>query len=126
MTLALHPTIATVPADHHVAPAARPTGARREAAVYRRRRVAAAVVLVVALGLAWLTAVQVTAAWFTDTAGAGPAEASVVVVQPGDTMWSIAESLEDDGDVRATVDRLIELNGSTALVVGQRLVLPAT
>lgn len=45
------------------------------------------------------------------------------VVQPGDTLWSIASSLTD-GSVRSYVDELIELNGSASVDVGQALVLP--
>jgi len=49
-----------------------------------------------------------------------------VVVQPGDTLWSIATSLNGDGDVRAVVDEILQLNGlnSAALVPGQTLLLP--
>jgi nucleoid-associated protein YgaU len=49
-----------------------------------------------------------------------------VVVQPGDTLWSIATSLGGDGDVRAVVDEIQELNdlNGAALVPGQTLLLP--
>jgi hypothetical protein len=49
-----------------------------------------------------------------------------VVVQPGDTLWSIATSLVGDGDVRAVVDEIQELNGLNGgvLVPGQTLLLP--
>jgi nucleoid-associated protein YgaU len=49
-----------------------------------------------------------------------------VVVQPGDTLWSIATSLDGDGDVRAVVDQIQELNGlnGATLVPGQTLLLP--
>jgi Tfp pilus assembly protein FimV len=43
------------------------------------------------------------------------------VVQPGDTVWSIAEQLAPAGDVRGMVDRIVELNGGAALAVGQHL-----
>ncbi|MEY2423544.1 MAG: hypothetical protein QOI95_3611 [Acidimicrobiaceae bacterium] len=46
---------------------------------------------------------------------------AVYVVQPGDTVWSIAHDLDPSGDTRATVDRLVALNGSAALEPGQRL-----
>jgi nucleoid-associated protein YgaU len=49
-----------------------------------------------------------------------PARA-VYVVQPGDTIWSIAHALDPAGDTRATVDRIVALNGSAALEPGQRL-----
>jgi nucleoid-associated protein YgaU len=51
---------------------------------------------------------------------------SSVVVEPGDTLWSIAESVGGGADVRDVVDRIQELNrleGST-LVPGQVLQLP--
>ena len=51
---------------------------------------------------------------------------SSVVVQPGDTLWSIAESVADGADVRAVVDRIQELNGleGSDLTPGQTLQLP--
>ena len=49
-----------------------------------------------------------------------------VVVEPGDTLWSIAESVAEGADVRAVVDRIQELNEleGSALVPGQVLQLP--
>ena len=51
---------------------------------------------------------------------------SSVVVEPGDTLWSIAASVAEEEDVRAVVDRIQELNGleSADLVPGQVLQLP--
>ena len=46
---------------------------------------------------------------------------AVYVVQPGDTVWSIARELDPSGDPRAMVDRIVDLNGSAALQPGQRL-----
>jgi Tfp pilus assembly protein FimV len=48
-------------------------------------------------------------------------EGATYVVQPGDTVWSIAEQLAPTGDVRGMVDRLVDLNGGAALEVGQHL-----
>ena len=50
--------------------------------------------------------------------------ASGYVVQPGDTLWSIARRLQPEGDVRPLVDQLVDLNGGTDLAVGQRLPIP--
>jgi Tfp pilus assembly protein FimV len=50
--------------------------------------------------------------------------ASGYVVQPGDTLWSIARRLQPEGDVRPLVDQLVDLNGGTDLEVGQRLPIP--
>jgi nucleoid-associated protein YgaU len=51
---------------------------------------------------------------------------SSVVVEPGDTLWSIAASVADGEDVRAVVDRIQELNRleGSALTPGQVLQLP--
>jgi nucleoid-associated protein YgaU len=51
---------------------------------------------------------------------------SSVVVQPGDTLWSIASAVDGGGDVRAVIDEIQALNGlrGAALVPGQTLVLP--
>ncbi len=43
------------------------------------------------------------------------------VVQPGDTLWSIARSLHPSGDLRPVVDSLESRAGGAALVPGQRL-----
>jgi nucleoid-associated protein YgaU len=51
---------------------------------------------------------------------------SSVVVRPGDTLWSIASPVAADGDVRAAVDEIRQINGLTSadLVPGQTLQLP--
>ena len=48
------------------------------------------------------------------------------VVQPGETLWSIARRVAPGTDPRVTVDRLTRLNdlGARPIVPGQRLVLP--
>jgi LysM repeat protein len=55
-----------------------------------------------------------------------PAATSTVVVQPGDTLWSIARDLDPTGDPRSAVAELKDLNnlrGST-IEVGRQLLLP--
>lgn len=56
----------------------------------------------------------------------GPATA-VVVVQPGETLWSIAQSVAPQADPRETVQRLRDLNGLVDAVVipGQSIIVPA-
>ena len=41
------------------------------------------------------------------------------VVQPGDTVWSVARRLQPEGDVRPVVDRLVAARGSSGLAVGE-------
>jgi hypothetical protein len=87
-----------------------------------RRRVA----LLVIIGVVLLAA----AVWL-DRGAAVPTEARptpidadeqhVYVVQPGDTLWSIARRLTTDGDVRETVDELADRQGSASIAVGDRI-----
>jgi nucleoid-associated protein YgaU len=51
---------------------------------------------------------------------------SSVVVQPGDTLWSVATAVAGGEDVRVVVDRIQALNGleGAELVPGQVLQLP--
>lgn len=108
-------------------------------AVYRRRRLVAVVLAVAVLAAALLlasAAVARIAGGDPSAAGvpsptsaaassaAGVAAPATVVVQPGDTLWSIAAAVAPDVDVRITVDRLAALNGSSSIVVGQELDLP--
>ena len=116
-----------------------PPVTRPGARVYRRRRLAVlaaalSVVLVAALALS-LAGRSSTSAVTTDPAGAvlvrEPAAygaagqpvppRAVYVVQPGDTIWSIARKLDPSGDTRAMVDRIVAFNGGAALEPGQRL-----
>ena len=96
--------------------------------VYRRRRF----LVSVALGL-FVSALSLLGGELigrvTGTAGApvvtAVGEPVVYVVQPGDTLWSIAGSINPEGrDVRSTVDRLAEAAGGSILQPGQRIVLP--
>ncbi|MFN3217568.1 MAG: LysM peptidoglycan-binding domain-containing protein [Acidimicrobiales bacterium] len=84
------------------------------------------VALMLTLAIAWSVAGWVAGPGSgVDPVGAGttPEAQTVIVVQPGDTLWSIAEDLDPDGDLRATVDRLADRNGGSTLTVGQRLVV---
>lgn len=89
--------------------------------VYRRRRLVALAV-VVALVVGAVSFVGTVDAGSTSSAPAG--ESVTVVVQPGDTLWGIATTLDPGGDPRALVAQLTELTGSTVLQPGQELVVP--
>ncbi len=58
-----------------------------------------------------------------------PATPTAYVVQPGDTLWLIAEAAyDDDMDTRQAIHSIKALNdlGSSALSIGQPLLLPAS
>jgi hypothetical protein len=96
----------------------------------RRRHVAFAVLLLLvasavwALGglLGWLGSGPLAAPG-PDPSVAVPAAAVVHVVQPGETVWSIARSAQPHGEIRPLVDRLERELRGRALQVGDRLVL---
>ena len=86
------------------------------AAVYWRRRLFAA-----ALGLGvLLTAAHAGAALGgTTTAPERSPHVERVVVQAGDTLWTIAERLDPKADPRAVVDQLAAAHGSSSLQPGE-------
>jgi LysM repeat protein len=88
---------------------------------------AALVVLVLALQLA----VHTASAWLGDGSLAVPeprsgaaAAGSVYIVQPGDTLWTLARRAQPTGDLRPLVGRLADARDGRPLQAGQRLVLP--
>jgi hypothetical protein len=101
----------------------------RLAVTYRRRRLAAlatVVVLIVgalAAGRAALAAVTpsppASPPATATSSGPGAPAGPVVVVRPGDTLWSIARRASPEGDVRAVVDRLAAAHGPGPLEVGE-------
>lgn len=96
-------------------------------ALYRRRRLAAVALLVLTTVVVLLLANAVlarSAGGGAPAPAAGASSAALHVVQPGDTLWSIARQLDPAADVRVVVDRLVDLNGGAPLQVGQRLQLP--
>lgn len=104
----------------------RPVCALPTEVVYRRRRLVVAILV-----LSVLLGGRVAA----DLVGSGPLAAPEptppvlvsersYVVQPGDTLWTIARSLQPTGDVRRLVDRLAAQRHGAALQVGERIVLP--
>ena len=98
----------------------------------RRRRLMVLLAAVIAALLLVLAASR-AAATFRDVPASVPerrpapalsTSASAYVVQPGDTLWSIARRMQPQGDVRPLVDELVHQNGGTDLAVGQRLAIP--
>ena len=97
-------------------------GAARVRLTRRARRLAAVLTLAagVALG-SWLG--PLLAGGGDDLRLAG---VQSVVVQPGDTLWSLAQEAAPEEDTRAVVDAIVELNGleDVDLLPGAELLLP--
>jgi LysM repeat protein len=101
-------------------PAVSPRGSVR---LTRRGRLVVflvAFVAVLALGIA-----LGTQSFAGETPGA-PEPTRVVMVGSGETLWEIAAEAAGDGDVRAMVDRIEDLNALDSAMVqaGQRLHVP--
>ena len=112
----------------------RAAGRWADSSVYRRRRLLAAGVALLAIAavviLAQLIQAGIGGGPLTTTgAAAGPgmvaAGASEYVVRPGDTLWSIASSLEPGRDVRPLVDRLAKEIGGSELFAGEAIPIPS-
>ncbi|MBP2391658.1 LysM peptidoglycan-binding domain-containing protein [Aeromicrobium fastidiosum] len=103
------------PAAPTVAPAVRLT--RRGKAVVLAFAILAIGVLAIVLG---------PSSTATDLPGT-PQETTTVQVLPGHTLWQIAAEANPDGDIRATVDDIIELNSlpnASALQMGSEIAVP--
>lgn len=98
----------------------------RATAMRRRRAIVAALAFVLVAALGQLAAVVLetspSAAPAAPPARLDPAPvaASVYIVQPGDTVWQIARTLQPTGDIRPLVDEIVAQHGA-ALQVGDRV-----
>lgn len=105
---------------------------RSSPAVYRRRRLVVLFCVVSLSFLAWSGLRQLA-----DTSGDGPLTVAgrsaapqlittaKVVVEPGDTLWSIARRMQPTGDVRPLVSSLIDAHGGRPLQVGETIEVPS-
>ena len=103
---------------------ARPARGRSREGAAHATSSPARVVLALAVGVA-------IGSWVAPLLAGGDGELRLagvqsVVVQPGDTLWSIASDVAGTADVRQVVDRIQERNGlqGTVLIPGQVLELP--
>jgi hypothetical protein len=91
-------------------------------AEFRRRRLLALVVILAFVSVLAAGASHVLRA--SSTAGSMPVAPVVLVAQPGDSYWTLANQIHDGGDLRSTVDELVAANGGRELHAGDRIVLP--
>lgn len=125
MTTAHSPALGLRPRPAGIQPTARATPARRPAAGLRlTRRGRLDVVLALLLGL---LVMGFTLGHVSGSQAAAQTTPATVVVQPGDTLWSIAARVAPDRDPRGVVARLRTINHLTdaSVQVGQRLTAPA-
>lgn len=114
--------VLVAPHPEHAPAGTHRSGNVQSAEVYRRRRL-----VVLALVFSMLVGVW-SYGCSSQSSGASETrsfDAGVVVVKPGDTLWSIATWLDPGADPRRLVAELRELAGSAVLRPGQRLVIPA-
>jgi hypothetical protein len=101
-----------------------PAVRRNSVRLTRRGRV---VVLLASLVLAFAVGIMVAAGSVATGQAGQPEPTKVITVGTGDTLWAISSDLTDDGDVRATMERIKSLNAMEdgMLAAGQKLVVPA-
>ncbi len=101
----------------------RPRPARRhQRAVYQRRRVLAALV-----GLGLVLTIARAGATLGGSSLATPERlphVQQVVVEPGDTLWSIAQRAVPGSDVRPVVDAMEQALGTSTVTAGQLISVP--
>ncbi|MBD0292726.1 MAG: LysM peptidoglycan-binding domain-containing protein [Jiangellaceae bacterium] len=85
----------------------------------------------VAATVAWLALVAAAAVpigWPDVPAAPASGHTAIVVVEPGDTMWQLARSIEPTGDPRDVIDEIVRLNdmpaGGGRIQPGDVLVVP--
>ena len=105
--------------ERTIAEAPRPAPVRL---THRGRVVVLSVALAITWGGGFFLGSQSAA---TDRPGS-PSEMQVVTVTEGATLWDIAATVADDGEIRSMVDRIQTLNGLEGgmVFVGQRLRVP--
>jgi len=77
-------------------------------------------------GVSLLAAGAVQAANRSAAPGVAEQNLARVVVRPGQSLWSVAESADPGADTRQVIQQIVELNGLTGdtVAVGQRLWVP--
>lgn len=93
-------------------------------AVYQHRRWGvSAAIAVVAVAIFVLVGALGTSARADQTAPGRAMAPTVVIAQPGDTLWAIARRVIPSGSITELVDQLVQINGDT-IVAGQEVRIP--
>ena len=127
----VRPDLRLVPDAEVRGPSPRQSAQRStSAAVYRRRRIVATLI---AVPVAVLVAVGVSVgterafgalgslAGLAAPTTAGEVPATSYVVEPGDTLWDVAQRVAPGSDARPVVDALVEARGTSAVAPGETI-----
>lgn len=101
--------------------------ARSAAPHVRLTRRGKAVILVLAIAVIGLMAIVLGPSSTATNEMGAPQDTTTVRVMAGHTLWEIAAEANPDGDIRATVDDIIELNAlpnASALQMGSEIAVP--
>ena len=92
----------------------------------RRGRIVLAVLAVLAVCGLFVAGASAAQASGPAAAHGAPGTAEQVIVQPGDSLWSIAQSADPNADARAIVQEILQANRlkTVNLTAGQRLWVP--
>lgn len=103
---------------YNVRAARNPSPMRTRAQAFRRRRLFA----VLLSGVLFVMAARTGVALGSSTGGAAePTPPVEYVVEPGDTLWTIASALDPDRDPREVVDALVVVRGNSPLQPGETI-----
>jgi len=117
-------TIAISPSGSSFAAASAARPARPRLRLTRRGR--AVLLLLVAVPLVlWLLVAQLNGGAATGSLEGGSVQ--IVMVQPGESLWAIAERVAPNADPRDVIDAIIAFNhlGSADVMAGQQIGIPA-
>jgi hypothetical protein len=120
------PRLVVVP-DHRtrpLVPAIRRSPRRRASSAVRRRRGLLAITALLVVGLALPLGGSGGRSHPTGPALAETGHAVVYTVQPGDTLWSIAQRVNPTADPRPLVSQIEGQTGSATVTPGQHIKLP--
>jgi LysM repeat protein len=84
-------------------------------------------IVTLAASLVWALSTLGPVSAETDAGQGGAAVSSTWVVQPGETLWVIAERIAPDTDPRETVARIVAMNDlpDSSVLIGQELQIPS-
>jgi nucleoid-associated protein YgaU len=125
VTTAFVPTVWSTPGDPDFStrPVLRVVEGGGGAPAVRQRRLLVAVIAVLAVALALPLSGTGGRSHATGSAPAGIGRVEYTV-QPGDTLWTIAQRVDPNNDPRPLVTKLAAQTGSDTVVPGERISLP--